>query len=121
MAAQAKKKWTPPEPTLESAHDVRRLSECGICHHLGIDLIRGLVKGSLATRGKPTLVHAYCLISSQKDGWDIFASLPTAEMGKITMAEWKALGIPYRRIERVYEASLKREADGLARRGQEGA
>ena len=104
-------KWTPPEPTLETCHDVRRLSECGICHTLGIDLIRGLFKGSLVERGKRTFVHAYCLISSQKDGWDIFASLPSVEMGKITMAEWKALGIPFSRIDKAYEAAVKREAE----------
>src|SRR5580704_6261120 len=43
-------KWTPPTPTMETAHDVRRLSECTICHHLGINLIRGLFKGSLVER-----------------------------------------------------------------------
>ena len=98
-------KWTPPAPTIEKAHDVRRLSECTICHHLGIDLIRGLFKGSLVERGKHTWVHAYCLISSQEDGWDIFASLPSVEMGKITMSEWKALGIPYLRIIRWYASN----------------
>jgi hypothetical protein len=47
----------------ESAIDVRRLCECAVCHRLGIDLIRGLFKGSIVERGKPIFVHAYCLIS----------------------------------------------------------
>jgi hypothetical protein len=104
-------KWTPPTPTMETAHDVRRLSECTICHHLGINLIRGLFKGSLVERGKPVHVHAYCLISSQKNGWELFAGLPSDEIGKITMSEWKALGIPYARVDRVWKAALKREQD----------
>jgi len=102
-------KWTPPAPTIEKAHDVRRLSECTICHHLGIDLIKGLFKGSLVEHGRPVFVHAYCLISSQYDGWELFAGLPSEEMGKITMAEWKALGIPYRRIDLAYNAARRRE------------
>lgn len=111
MGANAVRKWTPPEPTIEKAHDVRRLSECTICHHLGIDLIRGLFKGSLVERGRPVFVHAYCLISSQKDGWDLFAGLPSSEIGKITMGEWKALGIPLARIERAYDAAVQREQE----------
>jgi hypothetical protein len=108
MAAKVAK-WVPPKPTIENAHDVRRLGECTICHHLGIDLIRGLFKGSLVQRGRPVLVHAYCLISSQKDGWKLFADLPSEEIGKITLSEWKALGIPYARISRALEMALKRE------------
>jgi hypothetical protein len=103
-------KWTPPTPTIEKSHDVRRLSECAICHHLGIDLIRGLFKGSIAEKGKPVFMHAYCLISSQNNGWELFAGLPSEEIGKITMSEWKALGLPYGRIEHAYEAAMKREA-----------
>jgi hypothetical protein len=105
--------WSPPKPTLERAHDVRRLSECTFCHHLGIDLIRGLFKGLPWEKGRPVFVHAYCLISSQKNGWELFAGLPSSEIGKMTMSEWKALGIPYPRVERAYEAALKREASGV--------
>lgn len=103
-------KWTPPEPTIETCHDVRRLRTCCVCGHLGSDLLRGLFKGSMVKKGKPAFVHGYCLISSQDNGWDVFAALPSEEIGKITMSEWKALGIPYKRVSEAFEAARAREA-----------
>ena len=63
--------WSPPTPTLETAHDVRRLRVCERCGALGSDLLR--LRSLFQDR--KAFAHTYCLISKQRDGWEVFVFL----------------------------------------------
>ncbi len=76
--------FVPPEPTLETAHDVRRLKECTHCHHVGTHL---LVVNKTARR----FAHAYCIVEAE--GWQVLASLPEKETNKVAVSDLIAWGM----------------------------
>ena len=68
------------------AHDVRRLVVCGYCEAAGLDLLN--TTGESRYR---VWAHAVCLV--EKDGFDKLAALPDIELAKITVDDFRAIGI----------------------------
>ena len=68
------------------AHDVRRLVVCIYCESAGLDLPE--TTGESHHR---VWAHASCLV--EKKGFDKLAALPDAELAKITVDDFQAIGI----------------------------
>lgn len=102
--------WTPREPTVETAHDVRRLAICLYCEKLGGDLLRipgGTLFPGIGRNRAPVHAHGYCLIT--RGGLALFAALSAEEIGKITVDEMLALRMTLKQVSDLMMNAKRRQ------------
>ena len=83
--------FDPPLPSLETAHDVRRLRACSFCGRLGKNL-PAIACETFRRRPRPSRwAHAFCLVEAE--GWPALAALPEVELGKVALSDFLAWGL----------------------------
>lgn len=97
-------RWSPPDPDISTAHDVRKLRTCNFCKAIGTSLLH------LDAYDKAAWAHAYCLVTAR--GLEQLAVLPAAEIGKTTLADMRGLGRPVDEILAMLDAAERREGGG---------
>lgn len=94
-----KRAWVAPVPSVEKAHDIRKLRICAFCKKPGDSL--------LVIELRKKFGHAYCIV--QDGGLEALGALPSAEINKTTANDMTCLGVKLDDILKLVRAAERRE------------